>query len=222
MGTIYTRVLTKNQRAQQAAFFTPPVLTTEILDQLEVRGVTWDTAKVFDPACGGAAFLAPMSQRIAASLKAKGKTPTQILRHIERHVFGVELDPILCQLSKLAIRRALASVIGNTNKRMTLSIRKGDALRAPATPLVGYDVVVTNPPFRKISKIEQMELSQSFEFLDGGQQNIYAAFIGLAMNSLSDAGVAALVTPTSFMSGKSFTLLRRRMLALARVPESSS
>lgn len=111
LATTYARTLTSRQRRKQATFFTPPRLTDEILIHLEQSGLDWTTAKILDPACGGAAFLAPITMKIAATLWRLGRSHTQICRHIERHIYGVELDPALCRISRLAIRRAIIDVI---------------------------------------------------------------------------------------------------------------
>src|ERR1700733_11510931 len=78
LATTYARTLTSRQRRKQATFFTPPRLTDEILIHLEQSGLDWTTAKVLDPACGGAAFLAPITTKVAATLWKWGQSPPQI------------------------------------------------------------------------------------------------------------------------------------------------
>jgi adenine-specific DNA-methyltransferase len=217
LATTYARTLTSRQRRKQATFFTPPRLTDEILIHLEQSGLDWTTAKVLDPACGGAAFLAPITTKVAATLWKWGQSHSQICRHIERHIYGVELDPALCRISRLAIRRAIIDITGNSGRSARVPILKGDALsREDLTPK-DFDLVVANPPFRKISKAEQEKRVLSWPFLRGGQQNLYSAFMGLCISKLRDGGKAALVTPTSFMSGHSFAALRSHIYTTCRV-----
>jgi adenine-specific DNA-methyltransferase len=217
LATTYARTLTSRQRRKQATFFTPPRLTDEILIHLEQSGLDWTTAKILDPACGGAAFLAPIATKIAATLRTLGRSHSQICRHIERHICGVELDPVLCRISRLAIRRAIIDVTGKSGRGARVPILNGDALGREELAPKHFDLVVANPPFRKISKSEQENLVLSWPFLRGGQQNLYSAFMGLCVSKLREGGIAALVTPTSFMSGHSFAALRSHIYTKCRV-----
>jgi adenine-specific DNA-methyltransferase len=211
LATAYSRILTDMQRRRQAAYFTPPRLIDEILERLENTGIKWSNVTVLDPACGGAAFLAPIAARIAKALKHLGRSDVQICTHIERHVQGIEIDPILCKVSVVSIRRAIATVLGRYPRRLRLRIRQGDALAPTRQRAQRFDLVVANPPFRKISQDEQQRWVGALPFLYQGQQNIYAAFMGIAIEKLAEGGTGALVTPTSFMSGRSFAHLRTHL-----------
>jgi len=60
-------------RKQLAMFFTPPSITWRLLEDLSEQGVDFATHTFYDPACGGAAFLAPIALRMRDTLRKEGK-----------------------------------------------------------------------------------------------------------------------------------------------------
>ena len=60
-------------------FFTPASLTEGLLNDLSQQGVDFGSESFMDPACGGAAFLAPIALRMRATLSARGSTPLKVL-----------------------------------------------------------------------------------------------------------------------------------------------
>ncbi|MCY3987714.1 MAG: SAM-dependent methyltransferase, partial [Gammaproteobacteria bacterium] len=61
IGVLYTGLMPDERRARLGAHYTPQALCQRLLDMAEEAGVKWDTARVLDPACGGGAFLSPIS-----------------------------------------------------------------------------------------------------------------------------------------------------------------
>jgi adenine-specific DNA-methyltransferase len=64
LSSVYALWAGDAHRQKFAVFFTPPSLTKRLLDDLADAGVSFSRCKFIDPACGGAAFLAPIAQRI--------------------------------------------------------------------------------------------------------------------------------------------------------------
>jgi adenine-specific DNA-methyltransferase len=70
------------------------------------------------------------------------------------------------------------------------------------------DVVVCNPPYRKLAANEIGPVTETYCEVIEAQPNLYGLFIGLCVWLLRKGGYAAFVTPTSFLSGKNFRKLR--------------
>jgi adenine-specific DNA-methyltransferase len=70
------------------------------------------------------------------------------------------------------------------------------------------DVVACNPPYRKMTATELAPLRTLYQDVFEAQPNLYGLFIGLSVKLLKEGGCAALVTPTSFLSGQYFSKLR--------------
>jgi adenine-specific DNA-methyltransferase len=97
------------------------------------------------------------------------------------------------------------------------AIRNGNAL-TDAQDLFGKaDVVVCNPPYRKMSADEVSAVASRFADVISPQPNLYGLFVALSLRFLKSSGVSVLVTPTSFLSGHSFARLRKFLLGAADV-----
>ena len=190
-------------------FFTPASLTEGLLNDLSQQGVDFGSQSFMDPACGGAAFLTPIALRMRATLSSKGAGPLKVLKHIERHLHGCDLDNTLCKLSKHFLCMALHSEIQKTGYVPSFNVYKANSLTHLVARLGTVDVVVCNPPYRKMRAVELDLLRDTYADVIAAQPNLYCLFIALCVRLLRVGGRAALVTPTSFLSGQYFGRLRR-------------
>jgi adenine-specific DNA-methyltransferase len=209
LSSAYAMIGDEAHRKQLAMFFTPASITRGLLDDLADQGVDFGSQSFLDPACGGAAFLAPIALRMRDALKERGAGPLSILKHIESHLFGTDLDGTLCSLSMHFLRMALHAEIKATGYTPSFSIHRADSLRALGAMFGQMDVVVCNPPYRKMTVDELAPLRGHYSEVIESQPNLYCLFIVLCVRLLRNGGRAALVTPTSFLSGQYFSALRR-------------
>lgn len=208
LSSAYAMLTEETYRKKLAMFFTPASLTRGLLDDLAAQGVDFGKHSFLDPACGGAAFLAPIAFRMREELEARGLSPGARLRHIERHVFGTDKDATLCKLSRQFLYMALYEDIKDSGYVPTFTIEAADSLKSQAGKLGRRDVVVCNPPYRKLGADEVALLDPVFEHVVEAQPNLYSIFIFHCVRLVRPRGVVALVTPTSFLSGQYFSGLR--------------
>lgn len=202
------------QERQQgfAMYFTPPALTSRLLDDIERAGVSFVGASFLDPACGGAAFLAPIAMRMRVALKQNGMTPRQVLKHVESHLFGADLDGLLCRLSRHFLRMVLASEIAAAGFEPNFRVAEVNSLTDLNALTDKLDVVVCNPPYRKMPAAEVALYRDRFPSVIEAQPNLYSLFIALCVEMVRPDGLIGLVTPTSFLSGQSFSKLRQYLM----------
>lgn len=204
-------------RKNLAMFFTPAALTKRLLDDLEQAGVSFVEHTFFDPACGGAAFLAPIAQRMRLKLLANGATSHQILNHVERRLCGIDLDAVLCRMSLHFLRMVFAEEIADAKFEPEFRIAQANSLKDIDKFAGTVDVVVCNPPYRKLGTDEVSVYRESYANVIEAQPNLYGLFIVLCLRLLKPRGLAALVTPTSFLSGQSFSKLRSFLMENAEI-----
>jgi len=208
LSSLYATVAGRGDRKKFAMFFTPPSLSKGLLDDLTDQGVDFVSQSFFDPACGGAAFLAPIALRMRDGLTHKRSTPRQVLRHIELHLYGTDIDATLCELSIQFLRMALYEEIRRSKYIPRFFINQADSL-TELVPMYGtIDVVVCNPPYRKIAADEIGRVAKAYSEVIEAQPNLYGLFVGLCVQLLRKGGHAAFVTPTSYLSGQNFRKLR--------------
>jgi hypothetical protein len=210
----YSLLIDKERRKKQAMYFTSPHLAKRLLDN---AGDCLLRGPIVDPACGGAAFLAPAALRLAKALEKRGQSSEEILSYIERSLHGVDTDPFLCFLSKAFLRVVLAPHITMAGYEPDFQINVGDGLSCAGLGTGFYELVLCNPPYRKMTRAETEPYIDGYGALMRGQPNLYMLFIARAMELLRERGTAVFLTPMSFLSGKSFSVLRNRMTLTGRV-----
>lgn len=217
LSSAYAMLADEAHRRKLALFFTPPSLVRGLLDDLAAQGAKFEDHTFYDPACGGAAFLAPIALQMRDRLRKKGKTSMQILTHIVDHLQGTDVEPTLCALSRHFLRMALHAEIQETGINPHFKVSIGNSLLTPKVVPTAHRVVVCNPPYRKMTAEEVQPLRESFEHIIEAQPNIYALFIARCVDLAGDSGLVGLVTPTSFISGQYFRRLRSYLMANTHV-----
>lgn len=218
LSSAYAQLVDADKRATQALFFTPPSLGERMLDDLDAAGLDWARAKIIDIACGGAAFLAPAGRRIADAVHAQGASPRTVLTRVATQLTGIEIDPFLAKLSRLFIGIMLYPWIERAGFLPAVSIVVGDALRHAGVLVGQFDAVICNPPYRKLAALEVARLPEHLRELCYFQPNLYAMFMALSARLLNERGVAGLLTPMSFLSGRSFLKVREQLATQRCVP----
>jgi adenine-specific DNA-methyltransferase len=115
LASAYANWVGNEVRTQQALYFTPPKLADRVIDDLISRGASLATHHWHDPACGGAAFLVPIARRMAAELTSKGFPAKAVLKHIETHISGNDLDDTLLEISEQFLLMALQDLSRQTS-----------------------------------------------------------------------------------------------------------
>jgi adenine-specific DNA-methyltransferase len=78
-----------------------------------------------------------------------------------------------------------------------------------------FDVVITNPPYFKISKNDPINIAA--KAIIHGQQNIYSIFLIVSAKLLKAGGQLIYITPRSFTSGSYFRLFREIFFSLVNI-----
>ncbi|WP_301275632.1 class I SAM-dependent DNA methyltransferase [Dechloromonas sp.] len=218
LSSAYAALLPKEKRKSSAMYFTPPRLTARLLDCVEAR-IAIESGPLIDPACGGGAFLAPAAIRIVEKLEAQGLRGEAILSHLEANVFGCEADEFLCWLSAAFLRMAVAKTIKEAGREPVFNIEQGDGLKQFEARTRGFQVVLCNPPYRKMTRADLEPYLGSYSDVVKGQPNLYSLFIRRTTQLLSPGGVGAVLTPMSFLSGQSFIPVRKVLVELGTVEQ---
>ena len=210
IGSLYTKMMSSEERSELGAYYTPPALCQRLLDMATDAGTDWRTNRVFDPSCGAGAFLILGARRMMehlADLEAE-----TFLESVEQRLSGLDVDPFAAWLSQVFLETLMidrCSAAGRPLKRLAMA---GDALEQQPDGQ-GFDLVIGNPPYGRIKLRD--DLRAKFERSLYGHANRYGIFTDLAVRLVNPDGVVAYVTPTSFLSGAYFKSLRRLLGAEA-------
>lgn len=199
----YTGLLPDALRSSLGAYYTPPPLTTRLLDLAGEAGVDWASARVLDPASGGGAFLVPVALRMRERLS--DVEPNAFLEHLADHLAGFEIDPFAAWLTQVWLEIAFANEAKAADRSFPSIVQVCDALdQLPASD--GFDLVIGNPPYGRITLASHQR--ECYRRSLYGHANLYGVFTDLAIRWAKPGGVIAYVTPTSFLAGQYFKALR--------------
>lgn len=202
IGTTYAMALPAEIRSRWGVYYTPPALTSRLLDQVTAAGIDWDVCTVVDPACGGGAFLAPVTQRIVKHLSHL--EPEALVDVVATRVHGLEIDPFAAWLSQVFVEVVMLSTCRAARRRLPVLVDVRDSLtmRSPET----FDLVIGNPPYGRVTLSPELRAQYSESLY--GHANLYGVFTELALRLANVHGLIAYVTPTSFLAGQYFKRLR--------------
>ncbi|MFT4508567.1 Eco57I restriction-modification methylase domain-containing protein [Caballeronia sp. 15711] len=212
LASAYALWVGKKTRTERALFFTPPRLAGRVISNLIARGASLTDQHWHDPACGGAAFLVPIAQQMAMALSKLDVPPREQLRRIEANLSGNDLDGVLLDISSSFLEMALYQLIDETGYRPSFRLVRGDGLISTVADTLQPDVIACNPPYRKLKSEEVDRYRLQHGDVIEGQPNIYGLFINRTLQLARDGGLVGLLTPTSFLSGRSFAKLRTKLL----------
>lgn len=134
----------------------------------------------------------------------------RLVRHHRRvHLVAVELEARaaahLEESLQVAAKRLGAPFSFEVLRADVLDL---DAPKLGETPVQPFDVVISNPPYFKVSPTEMR---------GGDAPNIYARFMDVASRLLARGGQLCFIVPRSFASGLYFQRFRRRFNATMRL-----
>ena len=211
LSCVYAVLCDPNDRRELAMYFTPPSLARHIVAGVSQETTFFTRLSFMDPACGGAAFLLPAVLKLRDLLRRQRASPADLIRAVNRQVRGVEKNPVLAELARQCIRLALAEERTKCRVKLGPIIRVGDALHLSVLGrLPQVNVLLCNPPYRKIAATELAWYRRRFPEVIAGQPNLYTMFMRAAMDLVIPGGVIALLTPTSYFSGPTYEPIRAR------------
>src|SRR5690606_27262489 len=104
----------------------------------------------------------------------------------------------LCKLSNNFLKMALYDEVKRLKTIPNFNVKKGNSLFDLDAYRSEIDIIVCNPPYRKILKKEKLKYMSLYGDIIQGQPNYYSLFILLGIKLLKENGVCGLVTPTSY------------------------
>ena len=138
------------------------------------------------------------------------------------HVDAYETDPLLASLTHLVLAFS-NQWLGERGVTLTFDVKREDFVLKNADVLratrrldgcpenaeaarSGYDLVISNPPYFKLSKSDPRAVAAGS--IVHGQPNIYALFMAVSAELLSESGELVYIVPRSFSSGPYFRKFR--------------
>src|SRR6185369_13934311 len=191
-----------------------------------------------DPACGSGVFLVEAVRTYLGALRGAAVPAAEWYPCVLSRFVGIDVDPIACLFARfnlsLLLSGALLSWMQAHPRRVPdpLPLYQRDALETLAAqmeggqdritpPLIGgFDFVVGNPPYRKVSPLSAA-LREAFQDSLYGHPNAYGMFLHAGIEMLRPGGRLGFIVPRSMLSGLYFQNLRRMIETRTTIEELS-
>ena len=207
LGEAYLSFARRKYRRSVGHYLTPAAVARFMAD---CSAYSVQHMRVLDPGSGSGILSAAVCEAVA------GQGNVESL-----HVDAYETEPLLADLTRrvLALSRDWLSQRGIS---LTFDVRNEDFVMESAAsiktmteanwfggdagPSTEYDLVISNPPYFKIGKDDPRAVAWSS--VVNGQPNIYALFMSISAELLSQSGQLVYIVPRSFASGPYFRRFR--------------
>jgi hypothetical protein len=216
LGPAWETLMASDDRRQLGAHFTPQRVADDIVGiacQLLPTAVRdgSQVPVVWDPTCGGGAFLLSAARALAA----RGHDPAAVIGSM----YGTDIDPVALQVAGATLQlwapHGERPVLASTDVLVDV----------PASlPASGVDLVVGNPPFlSQLTTDTARSVERRAKLLErfGPAARGYVDDAGLvllaALEHVSEHGVVALVLPQSILGASDAQALRSQVDSIAHL-----
>ncbi len=186
--------------------YTPPGLSTFLVDRLVTEANSISEGRWLDPACGEGALLEAIVNRLAITVPA-----ADLARVVQQRVFGVDLDPEACQRARAMLARVVERHGGRVAAGMfDANVRCADFLRLDAGCGLDPRFIVANPPYVSATHLaadHKVEYGRRFGSA-WGRLDLYGLFLEHSLDLLEPGGVLSFVTPDKWLTSASSRRLR--------------
>ena len=207
LGEAYLSFSKRNHRKSDGHYQTPASIARFMAD---CSSYSEPYMRVLDPGSGTGILSAAVCEAAC-----RGGTVKNL------HVDAYETDTLLANLTRLVLTFS-HSWLGQRGVVLTFDVRHGDFVLEYASTLEAvskanghgrnegapseYGLVISNPPYFKIGKDDPRAVE--WASVVHGQPNIYALFMAISAELLSESGKLVYIVPRSFASGPYFRRFR--------------
>ena len=212
LGQLYCSMLPEAHRGANGIFYTPPALTSLLLDRAEEAGHDWRVGRVVDPSCGAGALMVEAAGRMAAALG--GADDAGIVAAVSARLLGWDVDPFAAWLAQVSVEVALLPHVLASGTRLGPVTSARDSLADWTGHAGAYALVMGNPPFGRVK--DTADIRVRFRRSLHGHPNLYTLFTDLAVHlAAAESGIIAYIMPAGYLGGRYSSNLRRVFASVA-------
>ena len=221
LGHIYQSIQSQENRKDAGQYYTPNKVVNFIIDKIEINLSGNKELKIIDPACGSGQFLILAYDKLLEQYKNIGIDENTAHKNIvEKHLFGIDIDPIACVLAKanLVLKNPFVSVEPNI---FTNDFLKKDYGLIESDPFESiykkFDFVVGNPPWGASLTKENKKYFEKYYDIGEVGLNTFTLFMERSFDFLKEKGRLGFLMPEAYLKIKVHQLSRQQILSRAEI-----
>lgn len=194
-----------------------------------------EKVRILDPACGSGSFLIKVFD-VINEYYTNGKSELPYARRkeiLERHIFGVDLDPKAVEIAQLNLSLKIAEK-GHRLPLLQKNIKCGNSIISDKS--IGgdsafvwdtefpdirkdgwFDVIIGNPPYFKIFENDPLNKTVDYQEIKSGMMNASALFINRSLRLLKKGGYLGMIVPKMLAFTDSWDKIRDKLLRNFRI-----
>ena len=198
-------LITKEIRAALGTYSTPTYLVDYIIGKLRpwIEDIPVNQRKVFEPACGHAAFLLAAMQLLGDLLPPEMSSPSRRHQYLRTRLHGYDVDPFALEIARLRLTLADVPNPNGWDLRVANMFEGNSLDRGSQTA----SIILANPPFANFSTIERDSLA-SHDARDPHVNKAAEILRRIAAN-MQPGAVFGVVLPQGLLHSKDATSLRQ-------------
>lgn len=189
--------------------FTPNWIVAEILNLVGYNNESILDKYILEPSSGDGAFLFEIVNRYINICLDKKIETSEIKKHLEKYIYGVELDEVEHAKSIQNLNRLVSEKL-HINESLNWKVFNQNTLDFYKNYAGYFDFIVGNPPYIRIHNLDTKTreiLKQDFLFSEG-TIDIYLSFFEMGFKMLKKNGLLGYITPNSYLHNSSYNLFR--------------
>jgi hypothetical protein len=195
LGYAYENALvTENLRRERGIFYTPRIVTNQVLGRLPIESIQENRRVILDPCCGSGSFLLAGFERLN-ELLPRNWTSARRHQYLRARLVGRDLDDFATEVASLSL------VVTDPLNRNGWQVAQGDVTELQLSELHSRPtIVVTNPPFREIKT------------KGSGRKELASEVLVKLVDLLAPSGLLGVIVPQSMLDSRAGLGARQAVL----------
>ncbi len=198
-------LITKDIRTALGTYSTPTYLVDYIIGKLRpwIEDIPVNQRKVFEPACGHAAFLLAAMQLLGDLLPPEMSSPSKRHQYLRTRLRGYDVDPFALEIARLRLTLADVPNPNGWDLRVANMFEGNSLARSSQTA----SIILANPPFTNFSTIERDSLAS--HDARGPHVNKAAEILHRIATNMQPGAVFGVILPQGLLHNKDGVSLRQ-------------
>jgi hypothetical protein len=216
LAYVYENTLISDEiRAELGTHSTPSYLVDYIVGRLDpwIREIPKDRRRVFEPACGHAAFLVAAVRELTSLLTRHQAEPLARKNYLRERICGYDIDAMAVEIARLSLT---LTDIPNPNgwSVKVADLFESDLLERTARTST---ILLSNTPFQNLTLAQRTIYSKAYR--NPAFVNQTAELLYRSLNALPTEGVFGVIVPRKLLHTKGATPFRQLLLENFEIQE---